>query len=126
MLTQEIDVGKVTALTLLDLSAAFDTIDHSDLLDLIGMTYWTQHSIDILDTTLTWIRSFLINTSQSIKIRSCFYRQFPRFEELSKALFLDYYCYLLCLSHHKVISFTTTNYAIIYIQITPKYTYLYI
>jgi len=35
--------GKVTAPTLLYLSAAFDAIDYSVLLDLIGMAYQAQH-----------------------------------------------------------------------------------
>ena len=38
------DIGKVTALTLLDLSAAFDTIDYLVLLDhLSDMAYKAQH-----------------------------------------------------------------------------------
>jgi len=66
------DTGKVTALTLLDLSAAFDTVDYSVLLDRLSDWYGTS------DTALTWrIRSFLINRFQSIKIRKCFSKAVP-------------------------------------------------
>jgi len=46
-----IDTGKATALTLLDLSPAFDTTDYSVLLDRISDWY------GISGTALTWIRS---------------------------------------------------------------------
>jgi len=58
--------GKVTALTILDLSAAFETFDYSVLLDRLSDWY------GISGTALTWTRSFLINRFQSIKIRNCF------------------------------------------------------
>jgi len=49
------DTGKVTALKLLDLSAAFITIDYSVLPDRLSDWY------SISGTALTWIRAFLIN-----------------------------------------------------------------
>jgi len=67
------DTGKVTALTLLDLSATFDTIDYSVLLDHLSDWY------GISGTALTWIRSFLINRFQSIKIRKCYSKAVPLF-----------------------------------------------
>jgi len=67
------DTGKVTALTLLDLSVAFGNIDYSVLLDRLSDWY------GILGTALTWIRSFLINRFQSIKIRKCFSKAVPLF-----------------------------------------------
>jgi len=67
------DTGKVTALTLVDLSAAFDTINYSLLLD--RLSDW--HGIS--GTALTWIRSFLINRFQSIKIRKCLSKAMPLF-----------------------------------------------
>ena len=67
------ETWKVTALTLLDLSADFDTIDYSVLLDHLSDWY------DISDTALIWIRSFLINRFQSIKIRKCFSKAAPLF-----------------------------------------------
>ena len=56
------DAGKVTALTLLDLSAAFDTIDHTILLrrldDWFGVT----------GKALDWFKSYLTGRCQRIKL----------------------------------------------------------
>ena len=59
------DAGKVTALTLLDLSAAFDTIDHTILLrrldDWFGATGKTLH----------WFKSYLTGRCQRIRLGDC-------------------------------------------------------
>ena len=59
------DAGKVTALTLLDLSAAFDTIDHTILLkrldDWFGVT----------GKALNWFKSYLTIRCQRIKLGDC-------------------------------------------------------
>ena len=61
-----VDLGKAVALTLLDLSAAFDTIDHSLLYDCL-------HDWFGLDgTVLLWIKSYLSNRKQKIKIGDSF------------------------------------------------------
>ena len=61
-----VDSGKAVALTLLDLSAAFDTIDHSLLYDCL-------HGWFGLDgTVLLWIKSYLSNRKQKIKIGDSF------------------------------------------------------
>lgn len=52
----------MTALVLLDLSAAFDTIDHTLLLDRLHSHF------GISDFALEWIRSYLTDRSQSVKI----------------------------------------------------------
>ena len=61
-----VDSGKAVALTLLDLSAAFDTINHSLLYDCL-------HDWFGLDgTVLLWIKSYLSNRKQKIKIGDSF------------------------------------------------------
>jgi len=65
------DRGNVTALTLLDLSAAFDTIDHDIMLS--RLTDW----FGIGKTALKWIVSYLKDRSQSININGKFSIPFP-------------------------------------------------
>src|SRR5208282_1023681 len=59
-LIQAKDRQQVTGLTLLDLSAAFDTIDHSILLH--RLTSW----FGICDSALTWFQSYLSDRSFSV------------------------------------------------------------
>ena len=56
--------GSVTALTLLDLSAAFDTIDHTILLDRLNVYY------GISELALGWFKSYLSGRTHSVKIGS--------------------------------------------------------
>jgi hypothetical protein len=57
-----IDNGKVTALTLLDLSAAFDTIDHNILITCLPNWY------GISGTALSWFTSYnLLTDSKPLK-----------------------------------------------------------
>ena len=56
------DKGQVTALTLLDLSAAFDTIDHPILMD--RLQSWFGFSGLALD----WFLSYLSNRSQQVRL----------------------------------------------------------
>ena len=55
-----IDSGNLSLLIMLDLSAAFDTIDHSILLERLQ----TSFGID----GLKWVKSYLANTHQKVKI----------------------------------------------------------
>jgi hypothetical protein len=57
-----LDKQGVTVLVLLDLSAAFDTIDHSTLLSRI------QTSLGITGPALEWIRSYLTSRKQAVRI----------------------------------------------------------
>ena len=56
--------GSVTALTLLDLSAAFDIIDHTILLDRLNVYY------GISELALGWFSSYLSGRTHSVKIGS--------------------------------------------------------
>ena len=56
------DNGKVTALTLLDLSAAFDTIDHSILLERL------YEHFGISGTVFQWFKSYISNRQQRVHI----------------------------------------------------------
>jgi len=56
---RENDKGKVTALVLLDLSAAFDTVDHDILLSQL------QPDVGVYGSALSGFRSYLSGRSQS-------------------------------------------------------------
>ena len=56
--------GSVTALTLLDLSAAFDTIDHTIFLDRLNGYY------GISELALGWFKSYLSGRTHSVKVGS--------------------------------------------------------
>ena len=59
------NAGRVTALTLLDLSAAFDTIDHTILLSRLDYWFW------VTGKALNWFKSYLTGRCQRIKIVDC-------------------------------------------------------
>ena len=54
--------GSVTALTLLDLSGAFDTIDHTILLDRLNVYY------GLSELALGWFKSYLSGRIHSVKV----------------------------------------------------------
>ena len=56
--------GSVTALTLLDLSTAFDTIDYTILLDRLNVYY------GISELALGWFKSHLFGKTHSVKVGS--------------------------------------------------------
>ena len=61
-LLTSLDNSKVCFLTLLDLSAAFDTIDHSILLTRLQNTY------GITDSALSWFSSYISNRQQTVSV----------------------------------------------------------
>ena len=69
--TLNIGKGKVTALTLLDLSAAFGTIDRNILIKSLSLWY------DISGTALSWFLSYLTGRHQTIKITNRFSAALP-------------------------------------------------
>jgi len=56
------DRGEVTLLCLLDLSAAFDTVDHDILLERLQMSFGVH------GTVLSWLESFLHGRTQSVSV----------------------------------------------------------
>ena len=58
-----LDSNSCCVLLLLDLSAAFDTVDHEELLSIL------YHEIGIRDTSLAWFRSFLSDRVQSTCVK---------------------------------------------------------
>jgi hypothetical protein len=59
---RNIDDGKVVPLVLLDLSAAFDTVDHEILLEVLHKRFLVD------DIPLSWFRSYLTGRTQSISV----------------------------------------------------------
>ena len=56
------DKNVPSVVVLLDLSAAFDTVEHSKLLEIL------EHEIGIEGTALRWFKSFLVGRTQKVKI----------------------------------------------------------
>ena len=110
------DSGKAVAVTLLDLSASFDTIDHTIhfncLRDWFGMD----------GTVLMWIKSYLTNRRQKIKLGYSFSDAFslpygvPQGSVLGPLLFTLYNTPL----SHIISSFNVTHHLY---AVTPKYTW---
>ena len=61
-----LDKGHVTALTLLDVSAAFDTIDHNTLANRLAEWY------GVSGVALAWFKSYLCGRQQNITINKSF------------------------------------------------------
>ena len=59
---ENIDSGKITILTALDMSAAFDTLDHTTLIHRL------EHTFGLSGFVASWIRSYLFSCSSFVKI----------------------------------------------------------
>ena len=69
--TLNMDKGKVTVLTLLDLSAALDSTDHDILTKRLSIWY------GISGTAPSWFSSYLTDRYQRVKIANCFSTALP-------------------------------------------------
>ena len=59
-----IDNGNLSLLTMLDISAAFDTIDHTILLERLHASFGTD------GPPLKWVKSYLSNRRQKVKTKN--------------------------------------------------------
>lgn len=57
-----LDKGEAVLLVLLDLSAAFDTIDHERLLFIL------EHQVGLTGTALAWVKSYLDDRGQVVHL----------------------------------------------------------
>ena len=64
-LLRSLDHGNVSVLTLLNLSAAFDTVDHTVLPQRL------EHVFGMHDTTFHWFSSYLTNRTQTVTVNNC-------------------------------------------------------
>ena len=84
------NMGHVTLLVLLDLSAAFDTVDHDIL------THRLQSLLGVRGTALKWLRSYLRGRSQQVTINGALSKKFglecgvPQCSYLGPLLFTIY------------------------------------
>ena len=60
-----LDANKCTILLILDLSAAFDTVDHDELLKIL------KNEIGLRGTVLEWFKSFLSGRTQVTSVKGC-------------------------------------------------------
>ena len=93
------DKGEVSLLGLLDLSAAFDTVDHSILINRLQNAYGIQGS------ALSWIRSFIEDCTQSVKfaegqsVKSLVLCGVPQGSVLEPILFILYTSDVIGIAH---------------------------
>ena len=89
-LLQEMDKGNVVALLLLDMSAAFDTVDHSKLVDVL------RRRFGVRGTALQWFISYLGSRNFRVNVRGelsrmiCLICGVPQGSLLGPVLFLLY------------------------------------
>ena len=62
-IVRAIEAGNVSALVLLDLSAAFDTVDHDVLLDVLSKWF------GIVSKALDWCKSYCLNVHSLSALR---------------------------------------------------------
>ena len=103
-LLRAMDDGKLSILTLLDLSAAFDTIDHQILLDRLHLSF------GLCGSALNWFQSYLSDRTQTVSISnrsskpSALSLGVPQGSVLGPVLFIIYTAPLSSLIRHHSLS----------------------
>ena len=108
------DSGKAVALTLLDLSTAFNTIDHDILFN--SLRDW----FGVDGTVLRWIKSYLSNPKQKVKLDNSFSDAFSLRYGVPQGSVLGPF-FLPSILPLLVISFPISMSPTIYMLMTPKY-----
>ena len=108
--------GSVTALTLLDLSAAFDTIDHTILLDRLNVYY------GISELALGWFKSYLSGRTQSVKLGSTLSHPAALQYGVPRAPSLDQFCSLSRVTQSAQSFIPTVASTTTFTLMTPSYT----
>ena len=111
-----LDAGCCTVLVLLDLSAAFDTVDHGILINQL------ENCTGVTGTALDWFKSYLTTEHSQFQLEM----SLPN-PQLSAAAFLkDQFLALYCFPftcYHWVKSFTTPIFPSIFMQTIHRYIY---
>ena len=85
-----VDDGRVGAFTLLDLSAAFDTVDHSVLTNVMRKRF------DVSGKVLGWVEEYMRDRSQAVRVNSnesastVLKFGVPQGSELGPKIYIDY------------------------------------
>ena len=119
-LLRNLDDGKITVLVLLDLSAAFDTMDHSGVISLLENWY------SISGNALRWFASYLMDQQQMVKVKKCVDEPFqtkygvPHGSVLEPFLFTLYTTPSKIFSRHNVCHHLYADDARIYITLSKS------
>ena len=109
--------GSVTALTLLDLSAAYDIIDQTILMDRFNVYY------GISELAIGWLKSYLSGRTHSVKVYVVHSHILLRSSmEFPRALSLDQFCSLSTLTQSAQSFIPTVASTITFTLMTCSYT----
>ena len=112
------DEGKFSVLVLLDLCAAFDTVDHDILLYIL--LHRLHHVFGIQGTALTWFRSYLKNRFQMVSIQSILSDSVELCYDVPQGLSLDL-SFLFSIYSPSLMSFLTIQHLACCLLMTCRY-----